>query len=856
MKSIPQSLIEDMDGQIGRIRNEFADHLWKGLLCVAAVAVPLSISRSSFTGWLTIYTLHLCLGIIILAVVLGLKKLPAAFKSGFLLVFLWMVGLPGLFTFGLAAPSAWWLVLSCLAASTLYSPRAGIAVALLSVLVMMVAGYGFVTGQLRTNIDTNIYLIQPAAWLAMLVSTSAFIVTMLIAVSAYNRAVTTALALRMQQLELSKKEAEAASQAKSDFLANMSHEIRTPLNAVLGMAHLLGNSQLSDDQLRYLDMIKSSGQSLLTILNDILDFSKIEAGRMGLEPTTFALGDVLGAVANIMSVNAAEKDLELGINVEGDVPQTLIGDALRLQQILTNLVSNAIKFTAQGEVTVQVELATEEIAANEHQVQLCFRVSDSGMGMTEEQVARLFSAFGQADSSITRRFGGTGLGLTICKRLVEMMHGRIAVSSSPGLGSQFSVYLPFTRSEIEITNYLPRNLGSIRLLLVDDNKNNCRNLATTMQAWGWQIDCAESGQQALALLNDAEKTSKMYDALLVDWQMPVMNGLELLKQIRHQAPKHQFTPAILMSNAQERSKLNLTENDDDVSALLIKPITAARLFQTVQQTLHPDTGTKIFSATPTKRIAGARLLLVEDNPLNQVVARGMLENEGAQITIAENGQLALDLLADDANRFDMVLMDVQMPVMDGLTATRKIRQELHLDIPIVAMTASVLTTEREQCKSSGMNDFVAKPIVAEQLFSAITPFLRNVKPPQEITPPAPRIFDLGELANLKQDDPGYRTMLCSLVRSMANRAPSQLDEALLAWQDGRIEDAARTLHTMRGSIGTLGAMDFADLARELELALHALETARIDELFAATQQQLELTVNAANAWLAEHEANE
>lgn len=854
MKSIPRSLTEDMDGQIDHIRSEFADRLWKGLLCVAAVAVPLSISRSSFTGWLPIYTLHLCQGLIILGMVLALKKLSTSFKSGFLLVFLWMVGLPGLLTFGLAAPSTWWLVLSCLAASTLYSPRAGIAVALLSALVFILAGYGFITGHLRASIDTNTYLTQPTAWATMLVSTSAFMITLLIAVSAYNRAVTTALELRMHELERSKKEAEAASLAKSDFLANMSHEIRTPLNAVLGMAHLLGNSQLNDDQSRYLDMIKNSGQTLLSILNDILDFSKIEAGRMDLEPTTFALGDVLGSVANMMSVNAAEKDLELGINVEGDVPQSLIGDALRLQQVLTNLVSNAIKFTSQGEVTLQVELVTPEIPVNEHEVHLRFLVTDSGIGMSEEQIERLFSAFAQADSSVTRRYGGTGLGLAICKRLVEMMHGTIAVKSVAGQGSQFSVCLPFTRSAIEVTNNLPRNLGSLRLLLVDDNKNNCRNLATTMQAWGWQVDSAETGQQALALLADTEKSNKTYDALLLDWQMPGMNGLALLEQIRQNAAKHQYTPAILMSNAQERNKLNLTENKEDVAALLIKPITAARLFQTVQQTLTPSASINSFPITPSKRIAGARLLLVEDNPLNQIVASGMLENEGAQITIAENGQLALDLLAADANRFDMVLMDVQMPVMDGITATHKIRQELKLDIPIVAMTASVLTQERERCKTSGMNDFIAKPIVVEQLFSTITPFLRNLQPAPEAPKPAPRIFDLGELADLKADDPEYRTMLCSLVKSMASRAPIQLDEALLAWQDGRIEDAARTLHTMRGSIGTLGALDFAEKSRELELALVALETGRIDGLFASTREQLTLTVNAANAWLAEQEA--
>ena len=312
MNSFKQGLTEDMDVQIAHIRHDFADRIWKGLLFVTVAAVPLSLARSSFTGWLPVYSLHLFLGSIVIAMVLALKKLSFGFKAGFLLVFLWMVGLPGLFTFGLAAPSLWWLVLSCLAASTLYSARAGVAIALLTAAVFFVAAFGFVSGVLETNVDTNLYLSQPTAWATMFVSTSAFMVVLLIAVSSYNRAVTTALALRLRELKKSKEEAENANQAKSDFLANMSHEIRTPLNAVLGMAHLLSNSQLNDDQLRYLDMIKSSGQSLLTILNDILDFSKIEAGRMDLAPTTFALSDVLGAVAQYHERQRQRKRIGIG----------------------------------------------------------------------------------------------------------------------------------------------------------------------------------------------------------------------------------------------------------------------------------------------------------------------------------------------------------------------------------------------------------------------------------------------------------------------------------------------------------------------------------------------------------------
>ncbi|MBI3228978.1 MAG: response regulator [Burkholderiales bacterium] len=842
-------LTGDMEQQIACIRQQFADHMWKGLLLIAILAMPISLARSAFTGWLPVYSLHLALCLIVLTVVIFLNKIPFAFKAGLLMLLLWIVGVPGLLTFGLAAPGIWWLVLSCLAASTLYSPRVGIAFAIATATTFVATGFGFTSGRLQLPSNIDFYLTQPVAWATMFVSTSAFTLIMLIAISSFNRAVTAALALRMEEFKKAKDDADAAAKAKGDFVANMSHEIRTPMNAVLGMTHLLGNTTLNDNQRKYLEMIDHSGQALLTILNDMLDFSKIEAGRMELIPENFALDDVLNAVANVMIVASSEKDLELNIGVAQDVPPFLFGDSVRLKQILTNLLSNAIKFTHRGEVNLQITLGKQD----QQQVELIFQVNDTGIGLSEEQQARLFSAFAQADSSITRRFGGTGLGLSICQRLVTMMQGEISVSSKLGEGSQFCVRLPFTR--IERTGAAPAAAGKpLRVLLVDDSVKNSQFLCESMRAWQWQVWHANSAEAALQIVDKGQE----FDVLLLNWHLPDINGLMLLSILRQDAPRLKQVPAILMSSALESNRIKLAQDKQEYAALLIKPIISSRLRQTIEQVLQP--GVHLNYNDPAGRLEGAHFLLVEDNPLNQIVASGMLEAAGAQVTVAEHGEQALRFLSAEDASFDMILMDLQMPVMDGLTTTKKIRQEMQLDIPIIAMTASVLASEREACKTVGMNDFIAKPISANILLTTILPHLRSRKPsvvPPPLATTASRSFDLGQLVNLKENDPTYRAMLCNLVKNMVTRAPQQMEEALLAWQDGRIEDAARVMHTMRGSIGTLGAVDFAAAARALELALHALDTEDIARLFDATNHELRSTISAAESWLSQQqEANQ
>jgi PAS domain S-box-containing protein len=421
------------------------------------------------------------------------------------------------------------------------------------------------------------------------------------------------MAMNITDRKNSEQRAEAASRAKSEFVANMSHEIRTPMNAVLGVAYLLGNTPLTETQTEYVDMIRSSGNVLLGILNDVLDFSKIEAGRMELAPLAFRLDEVLGAVSTVMTLNADARGIGLSIAADPDVPQALVGDAMRLQQILINLVGNAIKFTEQGQVTVHVGLAEPHAG---WRVSLRFTVRDTGIGMDMEQQSRLFSAFNQADASTTRRFGGTGLGLAICRRLSELMGGGISVQSMPGAGSEFVVKLPFVVGE--------------------------------------PVDAkAEAGFEA------------------------------------------GFEAGSRGGQAQPPARQDSDKSQDDESS---------GEAQDMQEPL----------------LKGLRLLLVEDHPLNQIVARGMLEHAGATVDVVENGQLAVDRLRQRAADYDIVLMDVQMPVMDGFEATRHIRAELELTLPILAMTAGVMQSEQESCIAAGMNDFIAKPVDVEQMLATIS----------------------------------------------------------------------------------------------------------------------------------------
>jgi two-component system sensor histidine kinase/response regulator len=510
---------------------------------------------------------------------------------------------------------------------------------------------------------------------------------------------------RTVQLQSAMEQAQSANTAKDAFVANMSHELRTPMNAVLGMAHLLGTTSLSPEQSRYLEMIRASGQSLLGVLNDILDFSKMQAGKVEPHPVRFKLDDVLHSLAAIMSVSAGDKDLELCIGVEPDVPRTLVGDALRLQQVLINLAGNAIKFTERGEVSVLVERVART------PLMLRFQVRDSGIGMTEEQLSRLFSPFTQGDLSTTRRFGGTGLGLTISKGLIELLGGTIHVKSTAGEGSEFQFTLPFKADDDAEPARPP---VSRHVLLVDDNRTSRGFIGKILQTWNWTSDSVGSGEEALKLL----RSGKAYDLALVDGRM---SGTGFVEAMRALAP----VPVICMVNAYARGKLMQQMAAASAAAFVTKPVTSSSLFDAMQTALaQSQAGLEGAPAAPQPAaLHGSRILLVEDNPINQAVAKGILEQADATVTVADNGQAAIELLRAGGG-YDLVLMDVQMPVMDGFNATRMIREELGLTLPVIAMTAGVMASEREQCIAAGMDDFIAKPIDVEQMFGTMLRHLR------------------------------------------------------------------------------------------------------------------------------------
>ncbi|MCF8207640.1 MAG: response regulator [Methylotenera sp.] len=606
--------------------------------------------------------------------------------------------------------------------------------------------------------------------------------------------------------------AERASQAKTRFLANMSHEIRTPMNAVLGMLRLLQKTPLDARQRDYAVKSEGAARGLLGLLNDILDFSKIEAGRLSLDPHPTRLDELLRDLSVILSASVDKRDLELLFDVDTSLPPVIVADALRLQQVLVNLAGNAIKFTSAGEVVLGIHRVTQ----NTGHVALCFSVKDTGIGITPEQQARIFSGFSQAEASTARRYGGTGLGLAISRRLVRLMGGDIHVASTPGVGSCFSFTLSFALPD---TDEPPHTGEALRALVIDDHADARRVLGSLAQSLGWQVRLAASGVEGL----QAAEAGPL-DVVLLDWVMPGMDGWQTTVHLRQRLGPE---PLILMVTSHDRERLAQRSASEQalLDGFLVKPVTASMLSQAViaarQARSQPG---RTQEASP-QRLAGLRLLLVEDNPSSQQVTRELLSLEGAEVTLATDGRQALSLLAQTrgARGFDAVLMDVQMPVMDGTTATRLIRRQLGLTLPVIAMTAGALDSERQACLDAGMDEHLCKPFDPDTLVAVlrrrctaapVEPMVAGSVPTE--LPPA-LIADAGRAGIALAEALARMSGRIELFERTLGALHEQDRKLALALAEGG-QAAARGLHGYRGLAAMLGAGELAALAAEGEHA--------------------------------------